>query len=138
MATDLPDMEVMINALADQKCFDEKTVVIGHSLGSVLALRLAEKYQLGQLILVSGWDFNDLTVEHQKFWPNPINHELIKSHVGKIICVASDNDPYFTAFQTKEMSKRLGGDFLIVKGAGHFTEETYGITKTPEILKTLS
>ncbi|MFA6519015.1 MAG: alpha/beta fold hydrolase [Candidatus Shapirobacteria bacterium] len=137
MKTDLPDLESQLQVVEKTLVIDNKTLVIGHSLGSVLALRLAEKYKFEKMILVSGWDFNDLTPEHQKFWQNPTNHQLIKNNVKEIFYLTSDNDPYFTAFQTEEMSKRLGAKFILVNGAGHFTKDNFGITQIPKILELL-
>jgi len=137
MKTDSPDMKLQLQTIKNILEVDENTLTVGHSLGCILALRLAEKHKLEKMILVSGWDFNDLTPEHQKFWTSPVNHQLIKRNVKKIICVSSDNDPYFTAFQTEEMSKRLGGKFMLIKGAGHFTKETFGVTEIPQLLELL-
>jgi predicted alpha/beta hydrolase family esterase len=134
MDIDLPDQETQLEFIKNNFNIDENTVVIGHSLGGVLALRLAEKFKLKQMILISAWDFNDLTTEHQKFWLNPINHQLIKNNVSNITCITSDNDPYFSVFQTQEMAKRLNAKFILIKNAGHFTE-SFGITQIPEILE---
>lgn len=38
-----------------------------------------------------------------------------------------------TAFQSKEMSKRLNAKFILVPNAGHFTEKE-GFTEIPDIL----
>jgi len=135
MDTNLPDLETQLKYIKDNFKIDEHTLIIGHSLGAVLALRLAEIYKFKQMILVAGWDFDDLTDQHQKFWPNPINHQLIKNNVNNITYVSSDNDPYVTAFQAEEMSKRLNAKFLLIKNAGHFTKETFGITQIPQILE---
>lgn len=135
MDTDLPDLETQLTYLQNNFDINENTLIIGHSLGSVLALRLAEKHKLGQLILVSGWDFDDLTIEHQKFWSNKINHQLIKSNVSDITCITSDNDPYFSMFQTQEMAKRLNAKFVLIENAGHFTEDKFDITQIPQILE---
>ncbi len=132
--TNLLDMEKMIKCVEDLKVLDKETVVIGHSIGSVLALRLAERYRFGKMILVAGWDFDDLQAEHQLFWPNKINHDRIKKNVKEIYCLTSDNDPYTTAYQVEEMSKRLGGKFILVPGAGHFTEK-FNITTLPQVLE---
>ena len=85
------------------------------------------------MILVSGWDFNDLTSEHQLFWKIPLDHKKITSNVKDIVCIGSDNDPYFTYDTTESMGKRLGAKCIKVNGAGHFLEK-YGITQIPEIL----
>lgn len=131
--TDLPDMDRQLRFIEQSVTIDKDTTVVGHSLGALLGMRLAEKYSFYQLFLVVGWDYNDLSHEHRLFWKTPINHKKIKQHVGKIYCISSDNDPYVTAFIAEEMSKRLEAKFILVKGAGHFTEK-YGVTTIPAIL----
>jgi len=133
MHTDLPDMTTQLAYIESLIAIDNDTLVVGHSLGCLLAMRLAEAHTLGKMFLVAGWDFNDLTAEHRLFWESPINHSKIKQHVKTIYCISSDNDPYMTAFTVKEMSKHLGGEFILIKGAGHFTEKD-GVTTMPEVL----
>lgn len=132
--TDELDMQAMMDFIVKNFKIDENTVVFGHSIGAVLALRLAERYKFAKLFLVAGWDFNDLTTEHQSFWGKPTNHDLIKKNVKEIYCLSSDNDPYYTASTVEDMSKRLGGKFSLVPGAGHFTKK-FGITSLPQVLK---
>ncbi|QQG44050.1 MAG: alpha/beta fold hydrolase [Candidatus Roizmanbacteria bacterium] len=134
MHTDLPDMNEQLNFIENLLAIDEETIIIGHSLGCLLAMRLAEKHKYKKMFLVAGWDFDDLFENHQLFWPNKIDHEKIKENVKEIYCLSSDNDPYFTAFTVEQMSKRLNGKFILVKGAGHFIDE-FNITTLPEILK---
>lgn len=134
MQTDLPDMQQQLSHIEQTVTMNKQTIVIGHSIGCLLAMRLAEKHTFGKIFLVAGWDFNDLTIEHRLFWPNPIDHEAITKHVKQTYCLSSDNDPYMTAFTVEEMSKRLGGKFILIKGAGHFTEK-FGVTKIAELIK---
>lgn len=139
----LPEIPTMNSAspdLATQMAFikktvplDESFVVIGHSLGTLLALRLAEKHSFSGMILISGWDYDDLTVEHASFWPDKLSHSAIGKNVGKILVTSTNNDPYMTDFSMKEMAKRLGAECLFIKDAGHFTKE-YGRTEIPELL----
>jgi uncharacterized protein len=133
MHTNLPDMKKQLKYIKDDIPIDSNTIVIGHSIGTLLAMRLAEKLKYKKMFLVAGWDFDDLTREHRLFWPNKINHKTIKANVKEIYCISSDNDPYTTAFTVEVMSKRLGGKFILVKGAGHFTEKD-GYKKLPQIL----
>lgn len=135
MRTDLPDMVEQFKQVDQALEVDGETTVVGHSLGSVLGLRLAERKKFAKLLLFAGWDFNDLTVEHRKFWPSLINHDKVRQNVGEIVCFSSDNDPYFTAFQVEEMSKRLSGKFVLCPGKGHFSKELNGVTEVSEILK---
>jgi predicted alpha/beta hydrolase family esterase len=131
--TDLPDWKAIEQAIHDTVEIDGDTVIIGHSLGCVMALRLAEKMSYKKMILVAGWDFNDLTHELLLFWEKPLDHAKIREHVKEIICVGSENDPDFTFDTTESMSKRLAGKALMVKGAGHFTEK-FGVTQIPQLL----
>jgi predicted alpha/beta hydrolase family esterase len=135
--TEEPNLKEMMSYIDDEFVFDNQTVVIGHSLGCLLGMRLAEKHMFDMLILVAGWDFNDLTPQHQLFWKEPIDHETITTHVSEIHCISSDNDPYFTKITVEEMAGRLGGMFHLIPGAGHFTEE-YGINQIPELLSLLN
>ena len=96
-------------------------------------MRFAEKHKVKKLILLSCWDFNDLTPEHRLFWEKTIDHSTIKENAQGIIIISSDNDPYVTKYHAEEMSKRLGGKFVLVKNAGHFLSED-GFTSVPEIL----
>lgn len=134
MNTKKPDLAAQMDFIEKNIPLDEHMIVFGHSLGCLLALRLAEKHSFAKLFLVAGWDFDDLTAEHQSFWPNKLNHAAIRRNVKEIYCLSSDNDPYITAFTVEEMSKRLEGKFILVKGAGHFTEE-YDIKQIPTILE---
>ncbi len=134
MNTNLPDLEKQLEVALP--FVTAQSVVIGHSLGALLAMRLAEKTQYDTMILVAGWDFNELTTEHQLFWKIPIHHASIQENVKHIYVVSSDNDPYITAVTAQDMNKRLGGTFVLVPGAGHFTA-TYTITKMPQLLDIL-
>ena len=136
MQTDLPDMQQQLNFIEQTVTIDNKTIVVGHSIGCLLTMRLAEKYSYDKMFLVAGWDFNELSVEHRLFWKTPINHTMIKQHIKKIFVISSDNDPYTTAFTAEEMSKRLGGKFILVKDAGHFTEK-FDVTSIPQLLENI-
>lgn len=135
MPTDSPDMEIMLKFIVDKKFIDKDTIVIGHSLGSVLAMRLGEIVKFKIAILLSNWDYNDLTPEHQNFWKTPVNHALIKSNVDKIVCLISDNDPYVTKIIAHEMAARLGATAIDVGPKGHFLTKDDGVTKVPQILE---
>jgi len=137
---EIPTMNSEAPRLAEQMKFIENTIplgkdmlLFGHSLGSVLALRLAEKHSFRKMFLVAGWDFDDLTAEHKSYWPNKLNHAVIKKNVKHIYVTSSENDPYMTDFTMKEMAKRLSATYIFVKGAGHFTDK-FGITKIPQLL----
>jgi len=133
MPTKNPDMETMLKFILESNFVDKDTVVIGHSLGSVLTLRLAERTAFKQGVLLAGWDYNDLTPEHQSFWPYMMNHALIKKNVPEWVALISDNDPYVTKFIAHEMADRLGAKTVDVGPKGHFLTKD-GVTEVSEIL----
>ncbi len=133
METDAPDLKSQMDFIEKTVPLADDFIVFGHSLGSLLAMRLAEKHKFRKLFLVSGWDFDDLTVEHQSFWKTKMNHNAIRKNVKDIYVTSSDNDPYMTAFTMEAMSKRFGATYIFVKGAGHFTESS-GYAKIPQLL----
>ncbi len=133
MNSQAPNLQTQMDFIEKTIPLDNNFIIFGHSLGCLLALRLAEKYSFQKIFLVAGWDFNDLTKEHQSFWKTPINHTIIKQHVKQSICISSDADFFVSRFQSEEMTKRLNGTYIQIKGAGHFTTDA-GITKIPELL----
>ena len=135
MPTKAPNMEAMLKFVIEKNFVDEDTTVIGHSLGSVLALRLAERAKFAKGILIAGWDYNDLTPEHQSFWQTAMNHELIKKNVAEWVTLISDNDPYVTKIIAHEMAARLGAKAVDVGTKGHFLMKDDGVTQVPEILE---
>lgn len=135
MPTDAPDMEAMLKFILEKNFVDGEAVVIGHSLGSVLALRLAERIKFGKGILLAAWDYNDLTPEHASFWPNMIDHAKIKENVKEWVFPISGNDPYVTVAIAKEVAGRVGGKVLEVGKKGHFLTKEDGVTEVPEILE---
>lgn len=134
MNTKSPDLQIQMDFIEKSIPLDNDFIVFSHSLGCLLAMRLAEKHKFLKMFLVAGWDFDDLTVEHQSYWKNKTDHKLIKKNVKDIYCITSDNDPYITATTAEDMSKRLDAKFILIKSAGHFTEK-FGITKIEEVLQ---
>lgn len=136
MRKSVPDMNLILKYIESLNVIDKDTVIIGHSLGNLLAMRLAEKYPLKQMILVSAWDYDDLCEGHKLFWKTKINHAKIKYNVKNITVIHSDNDPYYTAISAEDTSKRLDAKFVLIKGGGHFGSKEH-TTSLPELLELL-
>lgn len=136
MRKDVPDMNKILKYIESLKIIDKNIVIIGHSLGNLLAMRLAEKFTYKQMILVSAWDYDDLCEGHRLFWKNKLNHAQIKENVKDITVIHSDNDPYYTAISAEDTSKRLSAKLILIKGGGHFGE-VEGTKEMPEVLKLL-
>ncbi|EKD80539.1 MAG: hypothetical protein ACD_40C00059G0003 [uncultured bacterium] len=135
MPTKAPDMETMLKFVIGKNFVDESTVVIGHSLGAVLALRLAGRIAFNKGILLAAWDYNDLTPEHASFWHDMMNHSQIKENVKEWVFPISDNDPYVTSAIAKEVAGRVNGRVVEVGKKGHFLTKEDGVTEVSEILE---
>ena len=134
MPTKSPDMEPMLKFILEKNFVDKDTIVIGHSLGSVLAMRLAERLGFKKGILFATWDYNDLTPEHQSFWQTMMDHKKILSNVGEWVFPLSENDPYVTIAIAKEVAARLNGKVVEMGKKGHFGKDD-GVKEVPEILE---
>jgi predicted alpha/beta hydrolase family esterase len=122
--TDNPSLPKILAYLTKLNIPDKDTIVITHSLGSLVAFRLAEKQAFKKLIVVAAWDYNDLCIGHKSFWVKPLlDHAKIRKNVQDITVIHSGNDPYVTANISGEMSKRLGAKDMLVRGAGHFAKK---------------
>ena len=120
--------------------YDESTLIIGHSSGSVESLsllqHLPDNTKIKAAILVSafkdnlGWDSLDgLFVE-------PFDFNIIKSHCAKFIFIHSDNDPYCPIEHAEYLTGKTNGQLIIYDGQGHFnTELGRQYAQFPEILK---
>jgi predicted alpha/beta hydrolase family esterase len=131
--TQLPDLNKMLQKVKKTLVIDKNTIIIGHSIGTLVALRLAEKYKFKKMILVSAWDFDDLFKAHRLFWKTKINHRKIKNNVKDIVVIQGEHDPYVTASTAEEMSKRFNAKFVLIKGLGHFGNDDKCV-QLPQIL----
>jgi uncharacterized protein len=135
--TKAPEMETAIEAVLGLNFLDQDTVIIGHSLGTLLTMRLAERYKFAHAILMAAWDYNDLTPEHQSFWKTMLDHTKCKTNVSKWSVLISDNDPYVTKIIAGEVADRFGASKTYCGAKGHFSQEMDGITEVSEILEVI-
>lgn len=127
----------------DFHLMNENTVIIGHSTGSICALKyiLENKINIKKLILVSGFnnylssDKNDI---HNKLNPsyyvNDNEISKIKNYVKEIVCIYGDNDPYIPQDVLKDFAKSINAKEVVIHNGGHLNEIA-GYKTFPEILK---
>ena len=121
-----------------EKDINEDTILIGHSLGGVFALKVLEQLRhsvkavffIGTPIGVrpilnydrdssfSGFDFN---------WQN------IKNKSKQFVVYQSDDDPYVSLGNGEQLAKELGVELSFIPSAGHFNKKA-GYTAFPQIL----
>lgn len=119
--------------------FDQDTVLIGHSAGATLILRILERLpnecSVSKAILVSGvvelGDKVETFPYKRSLVKDPFNWEKIKDSAKAFYFVHSDNDPYQCGIdQGKIMQRQLGGRLILKSGEGHFNLE-----RSPEYKK---
>jgi len=107
--------------------FDENTVLFGHSLGAVVALKVAEKLErpISKLVLAGGFldaHFRDTERPFTNTFSWEFNFEKIKKNVGEIIILSEENDYAIPAEQGRKLHDALGGTHITVAGCEpHFT-----------------
>lgn len=125
--------------------FNKKSVIVGHSSGAVLILKILEELPEGKIIdkaiLVAGFSDKgnrpDLYKYKLDFLKTPFDWDKIKSSCKNFYFIASDNDPYDCGLRHgKVMHAKLGGKLIIKKGQEHFNlEKGEQYKQFPELLK---
>ena len=132
--SDIPNKEKWLNTIFSNNrwVFDEDSVIVGHSAGATLILRILEKLPKGtrinKAILVAG-PINmgtkpEFFVYKKSLLSEPFNWEKIKSSCKSFYFICSDNDRYQCGVdQAKIMHENLGGELILKKGEDHFNLE---------------
>lgn len=112
--------------------FNEESIIVGHSSGATLILRILENLPEGvkidKSILVAGFvDKGNLPQFYQykvDLLKTPFSWNKIKNSCKSFYFIASDNDPYDCGSRHSEiMKEHLGGKLIIMSGEGHFNLE---------------
>jgi uncharacterized protein len=128
------------DVLRDYKQYiNEKTILIGHSLGGVFALRVLEKLDhsiqaaalVGTPIGLRQPGYFDYVNAFSGF---VFDWKKIKNNARHFVIFHSDNDPYVGLENGEALAKNLGTELSFVPNAGHFNEKA-GYTKFEELKK---
>ena len=127
----------VIDALVDQVASD--SLVIGHSLGGVMALRLLEKIDVkADIIVLISTPLGIPPIQYiesdSPFLQGGFHWEYIRSHAKHSIVFHSDNDPYVCIENGQKAAQELGVELSFIPNAGHFNESA-GYTEFPQLLK---
>jgi predicted alpha/beta hydrolase family esterase len=125
--------------------FNEETIVVGHSAGATLILRILEalpdSIKLKHVLLVAGpveigtrkefFQYKEDLVKDGFDW------KKIISAANNFTFIHSDNDPYECGIdQGKILHKKLGGNLICKQGEGHFNlEKGEQYKQFPELLE---
>lgn len=123
-----PKIDIWVPFILKRGKFTKETVIIGHSAGAAVILSILEelKLKINQAILVAGFSFypgGNGILKPAYDW------EKIKSNVGEMIFINSDNDPFghndVRGRMMLEMLNMPGGIQIIMKGQGHMGADEF-------------
>jgi predicted alpha/beta hydrolase family esterase len=120
-----PDPDVWLGAARDViGTPDDRTVVVGHSLGCVTALHALAaapgSWRLGGLVLVAGFDVPQPAVpEVDAFTATAPDLARVSAATAHRHVVGSDDDTIVAPADTRALAERLGATFDLVPGGGH-------------------
>jgi hypothetical protein len=114
----------------------EDTVLVGHSCGCAFLVRwLGEtKRRVKKLILVAPWKVPDNGDNaRETFYTYPID-KTIKSRVREIVMFTADDEEEDGKKSLKMFHDALNGNVIELKGRGHYTMDSMGTEKFPELI----
>lgn len=116
---------------------DDRSLIIAHSLGCFLTLRLLEQIEstttIDKVILVSGFYDAPRESANRFFKPEP-KWSKIRSSAREFVCIYSDDDKVVSADRTRRLADNLSAELVMVPGRGHFLGSR-GMSTFPELLK---
>ncbi len=123
----LPDVVEQARFVLDKIKFDENTILLGHSLGSVVSLRILEqlKTPIKKLILVAGLmepkfkDKERMMAKYLMSWK--FNFDKIKKNAGEVVLLEDTNDVLIPSGEADTLQAHLGGSvFKLEAEKSHF------------------
>ena len=106
----------------------EDTILVGHSLGGAFLLRVLEKYSVKfKAAFIVAAPIGALPIKNYEsdklFLGNfEFDWKKIKSHCRKFFIYHSDNDPYVSLGNGRELARNLGAKLIFIPNAGHFNK----------------
>jgi leucyl-tRNA synthetase len=115
--TNNPDILKQVEYVLANEKFNENTVLLGHSLGSVVALKVLEKVKkpIKKLILAAGFSksgFNDKKRPFEDTFNWEFDFEKIKKNVKEIIILRDKTDKIVPKERAETLQKKLGGKII--------------------------
>lgn len=117
---------------------DQDTIIIGHSLGGLFALRILE--QINHSVRAALFVGASIGIKPIKYYDRDLafsgfdfDWQKIKSNAKDFVVFHSDNDPYVDLANGKILSQKLGVELNFIPNAGHFNAAA-GYTEFTDLL----
>ncbi len=116
-----------------EEYIDEDTILIGHSLGGVFALRILEKIKSPiKAVFLIGTPIGVRPVfnynRDSSFCGFDFDWRNIKTKTKHFDVFQSDNDPFVSLGNGEQLAKELGVPLTFIPNAGHFNEKAGYLT----------
>lgn len=124
---DMAHESIWTDYLLNKLKADENTIIIGHSSGGVLAMRVAEQHKLYGTVLF-GVNYTDLGDDMEKeagYYNRPWEWEKIRGNQNWIIQFASTDDPFIPIDEPRLIKEKLQSDYYEFNDKGHFMIESF-------------
>jgi predicted alpha/beta hydrolase family esterase len=143
---DTPNRETYDNFLRSSGWDFKDNLLIGHSSGATTVLNLLSSdwfphvktaVLIGTFLdesLLHDVDWYDEDMFKNLFPTTVFDAEKIKQKADHFYFIHGENDPLCDPEAARKLCEKLGGTFVLVPGAGHFSSPT---TELPEIITTL-
>ena len=143
--TENPKIDEWVSFLDKQvNKLDDKTFLIGHSIGCQTILRYLQTKDIcniGGILFVAPWlDLLDYAIEDEESYKiakpwltETIDFNKIKKFTKNIHCIFSSNDYFVPLSQKEKFEKLLNAKTIVVKDKGHISKDD-NVFKLNEIL----
>lgn len=120
-------VEALIQAVGQ---LDDQTVIVGHSLGGVVALRYLEAAEAAStpraVILVgSPWLIKNEKIK--SFFLSDFDYDVVMWKAKEFVIVHDKEDKLVPFDHAQKYAKMLGGELVATEGQDHFMEAEYPI-----------
>lgn len=127
--TTKPELDVWLaDAMPYAQGWGPSSVVIGHSLGGVVALRALAREDVSPirgLVLIAAPACATVHVDHYlHFFNMPIDWEVLKKKIGKLIIIQCKDDKMIPYDHSLRYHEVLGGKLSLISKGGHFMGRT--------------
>ena len=115
--TDNPDINEQVEYVLKNCKFDENTVLLGHSLGSVIALKVLEKLDktIRKFISVAGFSkpgFKDKVRPFEKKFDGKFDFNKIKNNINEVVILRAKNDTAVPSDRADSLKEKIGGKII--------------------------
>ena len=110
-----PNLEEQISSVLKTVKFDENTIVFGHSLGSVVALKTVERlnHPVRKLVLAAGFarppSLRGKSRDYEKTFDWKFDFGKIKKNAGEIVILSDSSDTIVPPQEAEYLESVLGG-----------------------------